>query len=189
MAQLVSGIVPDGGRGGTGSASPNKINDSTSLALQVRSEFITLNYPLLSKLYQQFGVIQSLVEVPVLDAFRGGIKISAYEKKVVVPKEEDKKRHRFFKFWNEDDTKKKPDAQQQQIHNLIVVGTKAGKMGIGICHCQNQTHADANTVPTDLQLTKQCKGDLVQLKFSNSKTGKGNRNLIHIHSSLSLILF
>lgn len=115
MAQLVSGIVPDGGRGGTGSASPNKINDSTSLALQVRSEFITLNYPLLSKLYQQFGVIQSLVEVPVLDAFRGGIKISAYEKKVVVPKDEDKKRHRFFKFWNEDDTKKKPDAQQQQI--------------------------------------------------------------------------
>ena len=87
MAQLVSGIVPDGGRGGTGSMSPNKINDSTSLALQVRSEFITLNYPLLSKLYQQFGVIQSLVEVPVLDAFRGGLKISAYEKKVVVPEE------------------------------------------------------------------------------------------------------
>lgn len=116
MAQLVSGIVPDGGRGGTGSASPNKINDSTSLALQVRSEFITLNYPLLSKLYQQFGVIQALVEVPVLDAFRGGVKISAYEKKVVVPREEDKKRHRFFKFWNADDTKdKKPDAQQQQI--------------------------------------------------------------------------
>ena len=117
MKQLVAGIVPDGGRGGTGSISPNKINDSASLALQVRSEFITLNYPLLSKLYQQFGVIQSLVEVPVLDAFRGGIKISAYEKKVVVPKDEDKKRHRFFKFWNAEDDKKdkKVDAQQQQI--------------------------------------------------------------------------
>lgn len=113
MAQLVSGIVPDGGRGGTGSASPNKINDSTSLALQVRSEFITLNYPLLSKLYQQFGVIQSLVEVPVLDAFRGGLKICAYEKKVVVPEEKNKKRNRFFKFWNADDDKK-PDNQVNQ---------------------------------------------------------------------------
>lgn len=116
MAQLVSGIVPDGGRGGTGSASPNKINDSTSLALQVRSEFITLNYPLLSKLYQQFGVIQSLVEVPVLDAFRGGLKICAYEKKVVVPEEKNKKRNRFFKFWNADDDSKKnnqPNPQQQ----------------------------------------------------------------------------
>lgn len=114
MAQLVSGIVPDGGRGGTGSASPNKINDSTSLALQVRSEFITLNYPLLSKLYQQFGVIQSLVEVPVLDAFRGGIRISAYEKKVVVPEEKDKKRNRFFKFWNAEDDKKNNQPNQQQ---------------------------------------------------------------------------
>jgi len=114
MAQLVSGIIPDGGRGGTGSVSPNKINDSTSLALQVRSEFITLNYPLLSKLYQQFGVIQSLVEVPVLDAFRGGLKISAYEKKVVIPEEKNKKRNRFFKFWNADDKDPKQNNQQQQ---------------------------------------------------------------------------
>lgn len=113
MAQLVSGIVPSGGRAGTGSVSPNKINDTTSLALQVRAEFISLNYPLLSHLYQQFGVIQALVEVPVLDAFRGGLKFSAYEKKVVVPKEEDKKRHRFFKFWNAEDEKN--NNQQQQV--------------------------------------------------------------------------
>ena len=112
MQQLVAGIVPNGGRSGTGSISPNKINDTVSLAIQVRSEFITLNYPLLSKLYQQFGVIQALVEVPVLDAFRGGLHFSAYEKKVVVPDE--KKRHRFFKFWNAEDDKK-PDAQQQKI--------------------------------------------------------------------------
>lgn len=116
MAQLVSGIVPNGGRTGTGSISPNKINDTTSLGIQVRAEFITLNYPLLSHLYQQFGVVQALVEVPVLDAFRGGLKISAYEKKVVVPEEKDKKRHRFFKFWNAEDEKdKKPNPQQQQI--------------------------------------------------------------------------
>ena len=114
MNQLVAGVVPNGGRGGTGSISPNKINDSMSLALQVRSEFITLNYPLLSKLYQQFGVIQALVEVPVLDAFRGGLHFSAYEKKVVVPKDEEKKRHRFFKFWNAED-EKEPNKQQQQI--------------------------------------------------------------------------
>jgi len=100
MKQLVAGIVPDGGRSGTGSMSPNRINDSASLALQVRAEYITLNYPLLSHLYQQFGVIQALVEVPVLDAFRGGLHFTAYEKKVVVPDEKDKKRHRFFKFWN-----------------------------------------------------------------------------------------
>ena len=114
MSQLVAGVVPDGGRGGTGSMSPNGINNTASLALQVRSEFITLNYPLLSKLYQQFGVIQALVEVPVLDAFRGGLHFSAYEKKVVVPKDEEKKRHRFFKFWNAED-EKEPNKQQQQI--------------------------------------------------------------------------
>ena len=114
MNQLVAGVVPNGGRTGTGSISPNKINDTVSLAIQVRSEFITLNYPLLSKLYQQFGVIQALVEVPVLDAFRGGLHFSAYEKKVVVPKDEDKKRHRFFKFWNAEDDKE-PNKQQQQI--------------------------------------------------------------------------
>lgn len=111
MGQLVSGIVPNGGQTKSGSLSPNKINDSFSLALQVRSEYITLNYPLLSQLYQQFGFIQALIEVPVLDAFRGGLKFSAYEKKVVLPTE--KKRHRFFKFWNEDD--KKTDKVGEQI--------------------------------------------------------------------------
>ena len=117
MGQLIAGVVPNGGRGGTGSVSPNSINNTASLAVQVRAEFITLNYPLLSHLYQQFGVIQALVEVPVLDAFRGGLHFSAYEKKVVVPEEKDKKRHRFFKFWNADDNtenNKKLDSQQQK---------------------------------------------------------------------------
>lgn len=111
MGQLVAGIVPNGGKSGTGSISPNKINDSASLALQVRNEYITLNYPLLSQLYQQFGFIQSLIEVPVLDAFRGGLRFAAFEKKVVVPAE--KKRHRFFKFWNEED--KKTDKVAEQV--------------------------------------------------------------------------
>lgn len=111
MGNLVAGIVPSGGQTKSGSLSPNKINDSMSLALQVRSEYITLNYPLLSKLYQQFGFIQSLIEVPVLDAFRGGLKFYAYEKKVVTP--EEKKRHRFFKFWNaEEEPKNKQDTKE-----------------------------------------------------------------------------
>ena len=114
MAQLVSGVVPTTGKG-TGSVSPNKINDTTSLALQVRGEFITLNYTLLSRLYQQFGLVQALIEVPVVDAFRGGIKFVGYENKVVVP--EVKRRRKPFSFWNaEDNTKKdeKPDFEMEQ---------------------------------------------------------------------------
>lgn len=116
MSQLVAGIVPNSMPAGR-SRSPNKINDISTLALQVRNGFITLNYPLLSMLYQQFGLIQSLIEVPVLDAFRGGIKFVGYEKKVVVPDTTKKPRH-FFSFWNADDTKtatnKEPDFEEQQ---------------------------------------------------------------------------
>lgn len=113
MAQLVAGVVPSSAQG-RGSASPNKINDTSSLALQVRGEFITLNYTLLSRLYQQFGLIQALIEVPVVDAFRGGIKFTGYEKKVVVP--EQRKKRKMFSFWNEDDTagKEKPDFEVEQ---------------------------------------------------------------------------
>lgn len=116
MQQLVAGIVPNSMPAG-GSRSPNKINDISTLALQVRNGFITLNYPLLSMLYQQFGLIQSLIEVPVLDAFRGGIKFVGYEKKVVLP-EPTKKRH-FFSFWNAEDSnpegKQEPDFEEQQM--------------------------------------------------------------------------
>lgn len=116
MQQLVSGIVPNSMPMGR-SRSPNKINDISSLALQVRNGFITLNYPLLSMLYQQFGLIQSLIEVPVLDAFRGGIKFTGYEKKVVVP--EIPKKRNFFSFWNADDkkpaTNDAPDFDEQQM--------------------------------------------------------------------------
>lgn len=107
MQQLVAGIVPNAQRGG--SRSPNKINDISSLALQVRNGYITLNYPLLTMLYQQFGLIQSLIEVPVLDAFRGGIKFVGYEKKVVIPEAKPKKRS-LFSFWNsENDKDSEPD--------------------------------------------------------------------------------
>ena len=107
MAQLVSGVVPNSGTK-KGSASANKINDTTSLALQVRSEFITLNYTLLSRLYQQFGLVQALVEVPVVDAFRGGVKFTGYEKKVVVPTKKKKQR---FSFWNAEE--KAPENNEQ----------------------------------------------------------------------------
>lgn len=101
MQQLAAGIVPSNNLGM--SASPNMINSTAVLAKQIRADFITLNYPLLSFLYQQFGWIQSIIEVPVVDAFRGGVQISAYEKKVVVP---EKKRKGFFSFWNAADDKK-----------------------------------------------------------------------------------
>lgn len=112
MAGLVSGIIPGQTNGRTGSISPNKINDTKSLSLQVRNEFITLNYALLSHLYQQFGIIQSLVEVPVLDAFRGGVKFVGYEKKVIVPK----KRKNIFRFWNAEDDKKDPEKEKFDLY-------------------------------------------------------------------------
>lgn len=89
MKQLAAGIVPTATMGVH--QSKNMINSTATLAKQVRADFITLNYPLLSFLYQQFGWIQSIVEVPVNDAFRGGIHISAYENKVVVPEKKHKK--------------------------------------------------------------------------------------------------
>lgn len=108
MKQLAAGIVPTASMGV--SQSKNMINSTATLAKQVRADFITLNYPLLSFLYQQFGWIQSIVEVPVNDAFRGGISISAYENKVIVP---EKKRKGFFSFWNATDDKK--PAQNNQV--------------------------------------------------------------------------
>ena len=50
----------------------NKINAIGSLGQQIRTDFITINYVLLTYLYQQFGWIQSIIEIPVRDAFRGG---------------------------------------------------------------------------------------------------------------------
>ena len=108
MAQLVAGVVPSSTKG-RGSASPNKINDTGALGMQVRGEFITLNYTLLSRLYQQFGLVQALIEVPVVDAFRGGIKFVGYENKVVVP--EKKRKRKVFSFWNAGDEATKKDEQ------------------------------------------------------------------------------
>lgn len=114
MAQLVAGVVPTSGKG-RGAATPNKINDTSALAQQVRGEFITLNYTLLSRLYQQFGLVQALIEVPVVDAFRGGVKFVGYEKKVVVP--EQKRKRKMFSFWNEGEKTvkdEKPDFDMEQ---------------------------------------------------------------------------
>lgn len=105
MSQMVAGIIP-GSQKDKGARSPNAINAINSLQMQVRDDWITMNYALLSFLYQQFGLIQGFIEIPVLDAFRGGIKFAAYEKKVVVP---EKKHRTRFKFWNAEDGK--PSAQ------------------------------------------------------------------------------
>lgn len=115
MKQLVSGIVPYSQQRAN-SKSPNKINSIDVLRAQVRGDYITLDYSLLSFLYQQFGYIQSLIEVPVLDAFRGGVEIHGYEKKVVPVVQ--KKKKPFFRFWNADgegnDEKKDFDIEQQK---------------------------------------------------------------------------
>lgn len=103
MQQMVAGIVPSG-QNTDGSRSPNKINSLQTLAQQVRVGYITLNYPLLTYLYQQFGLVQSLIEVPVRDAFRGGLTIHGYEKKVVP--EIRKRKKSLFSFWNAEDDKK-----------------------------------------------------------------------------------
>lgn len=103
MQQMVAGIVPSG-QNTDGSRSPNKINSLQTLAQQVRAGYITLNYPLLTYLYQQFGLVQSLIEVPVRDAFRGGLTIHGYEKKVVP--ETRKRKKSLFSFWNAEDDKK-----------------------------------------------------------------------------------
>lgn len=111
MSQLVAGIIP-GSQKDKGARSPNAINAIQSLQLQVRGDWITMNYALLSFLYQQFGLIQGFIEIPVLDAFRGGIKFSAYERKVIVPE----KKHRVrFKFWNADDDKKPAQEQREDF--------------------------------------------------------------------------
>lgn len=112
MSQLVAGIIP-GSQKDKGARSPNAINAINSLQLQVRGDWITMNYALLSFLYQQFGLIQGFIEIPVLDAFRGGIKFSAYERKVITP---EKKHRTRFRFWNEED--KKP-AQNADLDFMI----------------------------------------------------------------------
>lgn len=106
MGQLVPGIVP-WSQNRSGAMTSNRINDISPLMKQVRGEYLTLNYTLLSFLYQQFGLIQALIEVPVLDAFRGGLVFHGYETEVI--KEKPKKRRWF---WNE---KKEEDFDIEQM--------------------------------------------------------------------------
>lgn len=109
MKQLVAGIVPYSQQRAN-SKSPNKINSIDVLRAQVRGDYITMDYALLSFLYQQFGYIQALIEVPVLDAFRGGVEIHGYEKKVVPTVQ--KKKKPFFHFWNAEENKQ-PESNPQ----------------------------------------------------------------------------
>lgn len=107
LNQLQAGIVPFGTTGGPQPV--NQINATASLAKQIRTDFITINYVLLTYLYQQFGWIQSIIEIPVRDAFRGGILIHGYENKVVEP---ERKKRGFWSFWNANDDQKKQEANK-----------------------------------------------------------------------------
>lgn len=116
MNQLAAGIVPFGSNSNT-QQSTNIINSTAPLAKQIRPEFITLNYPLLSYLYQQFGWIQSIIEVPVLDAFRGGVQISAYEKKII--KQPERNKRGFWSLWNKADPNANKDAQSNGQNQFL----------------------------------------------------------------------
>ena len=115
MSDLVSGIVPPSAKGVVYSSSKNLINSTATLAANVRKEFITSNRSLLSLLYQQFGLVQSVIEVPVLDAFRGGVIINAYEKSVVP---ENKPKKKFFSLFNAKDATENKTGSNSDDFNL-----------------------------------------------------------------------
>ena len=115
MQQLVAGIVPNSGR--NLAQTPNGINYISSLRKQVRHDWITMDYTLLSFLYQQFGLIQALIEVPVLDAFRGGIRFSAYEKKVILPPKQPKRSK--WHFWNAKEENQPQSTQNDFLMEML----------------------------------------------------------------------
>lgn len=115
MQQLVAGIVPNSGR--NLAQTPNGINYISSLRKQVRHDWITMDYTLLSFLYQQFGLIQALIEVPVLDAFRGGIRFSAYEKKVILPPKQPKRSK--WHFWNAKEENQPQNTQNDFLMEML----------------------------------------------------------------------
>jgi len=121
MNGLVSGIVPFAAGSANAKISDNAINSTAVLAAQIRREFVTLDRALLSSLYQQFGIVQALIEVPVLDAFRGGVKLSAYERAVAPEPIKKKSIFKIFTMFNEADPAKdnakdnKPDVDSRMF--------------------------------------------------------------------------
>lgn len=57
----------------------NKVNSLEFIRKQVRSDVLTLDRLTLSRMYMQFGLCQSVAEVPVFDAYRNGVEVMAYE--------------------------------------------------------------------------------------------------------------
>ena len=120
MAQLAgsiaSGVVPQGSP--ILRPTPNSVNEIDMLANNVRGSFITLNRTLLSLLYAQYGIVQASIEVPVLDAFRGEIKVRGFEKDIFDETPYDKKKWLKF-FTNEDDgASKKPEDKQKDQYDI-----------------------------------------------------------------------
>lgn len=116
MAQLAgsiaSGVVPQGTP--LLRPTPNSVNEIEMLANNVRGSFITLNRTLLSLLYSQYGIVQAAIEVPVLDAFRGEIKIRGYEKDIFETDDKDKyKWMNYFTNEDEDGKSKKKDESEE----------------------------------------------------------------------------
>lgn len=88
---------------------PNSVNEIDMLANNVRGSFITMNRTLLSLLYAQYGIVQASIEVPVLDAFRGEIKVRGYERDIVGDDSAKKNWLKFFKNEEDNVTSKKDE--------------------------------------------------------------------------------
>lgn len=56
-----------------------ELSKANTSAYNLRHSSVTLNRSLISEMYQEHGIVQVLVDQPVDDAFRGGIKISSDE--------------------------------------------------------------------------------------------------------------
>lgn len=73
----LSGLVSNFGAPYSGNeGSPNSINQTNMLRNNQKFELISMDRNLLSYLYVNYGLVQTIVDVPVEDAFRGSIKIT-----------------------------------------------------------------------------------------------------------------
>jgi hypothetical protein len=83
LAGLVMGLALAGGGAGAPNKTPNSINELEMLRNNTRRKLITVDPWLLSYLYNEFGIIQAIIDRPLHDAFKGGFRIAAYEHEVV----------------------------------------------------------------------------------------------------------
>lgn len=72
----LNGLVSNFGGPYTGDyGTPNSINQTNMLRNNQKAELISMDRNLLSYLYVNYGLVQTIVDVPVEDAFRGTIKV------------------------------------------------------------------------------------------------------------------